>query len=39
MVIDCRTDEIPGQAGNDMIVMQTATRRHARLDWASSAKI
>ena len=35
MVIDCRTDEIPGQAGDDMAVMQTATRRHARLDRAS----
>ena len=38
MEIDCRTDEIPGQVGNDMIVMQTATRRHARLDRASYKK-
>ena len=29
---------IAGQAGNDMIVMQTATRRHARLDRVSHKK-
>lgn len=35
--IDCRTDEIPGQAGDDITVKPT-TIRHARLDRASGAK-
>jgi hypothetical protein len=39
VVIECRTDEIPGHAGDDMTVIQTTTRRHARLDRASHKTI
>ena len=38
VVIDCRADEIPGQAGDDITVIQT-TIRHARLDRASDMAV